>query len=181
MRNTFIVFVSFLKLKKKKISGQLVHHYKFDTLFSHHYIIIMSPKVLDLKNTIIYILNGLSIISSYPQCKDGNVWFSLQGGSLKMLLTVPLKQIWIINFSVHSSSILAKSVHSTIYYGWSVSTTSFSNSLQETIFIILLFSRAGMHIFMKIFFSSFENHCFFLENKKCRSSFAELGKIKIFR
>ena len=142
-----------------------MHHYKFDTLFSHHYIIIMSPKVLDLKNTIIYILNGLSIISSYPQCKDGNVWFSLQGGSLKMLLTVPLKQIWIINFSVHSSSILAKSVHSTIYYGWSVSTTSFSNSLQETIFIILLFSRVGMHIFMKKkkhFFPLFWKSLFFL-------------------
>ena len=41
-----------------------MHHYKFDTLFSHHYVIITSPKVLDLKDTITFILKGLSIISS---------------------------------------------------------------------------------------------------------------------
>lgn len=51
----------------------------------------MSPKVLDLKDTTpTFFLKGLS---SYPQCKDGNVRFSLQGGSLKILLTAPLKQI----------------------------------------------------------------------------------------
>ena len=151
-------------------------------MFSHHYFIIMSPKVLDLKDTTpTFFLKGLS---SYPQCKDGNVRFSLQGGSLKILLTAPLKQIWMINFSVLSSFILAKSVHSTIYYGWSVSTTSFSNSLQETIFIIFTFFScrdAYFHEKKNIFFPSFENHCFSIENKKFRGLFAELGKIKILR